>query len=260
VHENHRDARVRRAHRLEHRDVAALLHHDHVEGRDDGKRGDEDDQQQYEEVDRLLELQSLEDVAVDLGPALSQVRKAKARVERARDGGCGVRVVEHRFDAGGDALDPEQRAGVVEIEIDEAGVVLDHPRVVERADHEAAAARQRAERSCAHGRHGERHRVAQPEAEALGELFSDHQRRQRRVRVLVTLAERRDVARSDVIRDPAHARGRRRIDAARVDAEHAPFAATSICAVMTGAAATTWGSAATAFASTSGSSITPPFS
>ena len=101
-HEDPPDARGRAAHRLEDRDVAALLHHEQHQRRDDVERRDHDDQADRDRDRHLLEPQRREQRLVHVGPVLRQV----VGPERRRN------VV-------GDLL---RREHVVDAELDEVGL------------------------------------------------------------------------------------------------------------------------------------------
>ena len=71
--------RLRRAHRLEDADVAALLHDQQDERRDDVERGDRHDQADGDRDDHLLEPQRREERPVHVGPVLHPVVGAERR-------------------------------------------------------------------------------------------------------------------------------------------------------------------------------------
>src|SRR3989338_5317050 len=108
------DAAARRPHRLEDRDVFFLLHHHHDQRRYDIEGADQHHEQQYQEVDRLLQSQGGKEVGPEPGPVLGKIGEAQLPLDSAGDLLGPVNVLNPDLDAAHRVADLEEALRVGE--------------------------------------------------------------------------------------------------------------------------------------------------
>ena len=171
--EDAQDRAARRAHGAQDGDVAALVLHQHDQAGDDVERRDQHDQRQDQEHDVALDLQRREEGLVALAPVGDEDRPLRRRLDRRLQRVDVVGIVDEDLDRLRRVLHVEIELRLGERHVDDEASYSDMPTSKIADDRIGLDARRRAERRDVAVRRDQGDRVAERQAEILGQARAD---------------------------------------------------------------------------------------